>query len=1394
MMGNPWQVESIEDFACLKCPECVFFCKEEHLFRDHALENHPNSFELFWEEFEEETKTNHMFNGKEIDKENLVVKDESESQNVSATSGKSNEINDQSLSMKTYRDEKSKSGEIKLKCPLCMGRYKDQQILNDHIRNAHDKSSQSQKLDVQTASSSEVSENFNENLDKLMLEEMEMDSEEDDQLLLSKYQNALKRKAENKSYYQLRKAKVIREQDQSVMSNLTFDSNKGEETQIAGCQIDQDFFKDHRIIPSKAQRVEVLTKIGAERDFLFGKLKYGVTRQKRDEYRERFLKWCHLRDIPFQTWKKVEDHYNQWKSTFKKNQEERERSGSRAQPLEKWEQVLELFEVEGQTFNSDKPKRTSFEIEMWGERSSIPDREIDSNKDLTDLTIDSQREKETYLDRQKCTICNACFPCRKNLYAHIRKYHQQSIAILKVNCPHCEDVFNSCKTLKRHHLTVHKGKVPRRPFTCTLCKKALNSIEKLHIHTSLHKGKKPYKCNICCINFKFKYNLHSHLRRNHDNNASENNPMSFELYWQECEENTNTNKLINDKEINVSRVDDEEVLTKNQNLDDERLNIDIDTNQEIKSQSVLSNLTKNQLEDERVFLSIAQREEVLEKIGIEREFLFGKLKYGVTRQRRDECRESFFKWCDLRGIPYQTWEKVEQQYYQWKSTFKKNQEERESGSRVKHLEKWEQLLELCELEGQVLKPEKPKRTVVENEICGDRSDHEIDSTKDLIDPSLISNLTIDSKSEKEIQVDRDQGNSKEPNIILTTLQREEVLSKIIDERHFLFGKIKDGVTREKKDQYRKQFMNWCKVRGIPYKTWKKVEENWNNWKSICNANQREREEKTGSGFKPFRKWLANCELEGQILNPDKPKRTSVETETWKDESDHENDSKKDLTDISNLTSDSKREKEIKSKREQSNSKDPNNYLTTDQREEVLSKIIDERCFLFGKLKDGVTREKRDESRKQFLKWCKVRGIPYKEWKKVGENWRNWKSMCFINQSEREKQTGTGVKPPERWEQILLENCEQEDSKPFECSICNQGYSSEVNLKAHIKKLHTPIPTKSYKLEKDDLSPFSLKCNTCKQFFPELLYKDHVKLCKQYSNNVKRTSKGYQCQICQHESSNLNKSMFDHLKTCLLEEELVDINSVPSNYILEHSDKDLDRNEKQIKTSMNSVEKSKVVLDNLNEKEAERKFQKYLSEIIDHKVKVPESKLEENISVPIETSNMTNMDIDIGLANSRNGDIMDVNLLNPNNMIIYSCFECPKTFDDTVKLNEHFMLMHDKKKNWEDKQIHIENEEPFQKINPSVQEEDNLTTSIASGFTVVEEPIERINQAIVLKYLGINSPNALNLNTDLIEQDSSNHEQKASQGFIQKITKTAFDKGELDPLDVSSDSDSKVWIF
>ena len=44
---NPWNVDSIQDFSFLKCPECPFDAKAEDIFQNHAIENHPLSFVLF---------------------------------------------------------------------------------------------------------------------------------------------------------------------------------------------------------------------------------------------------------------------------------------------------------------------------------------------------------------------------------------------------------------------------------------------------------------------------------------------------------------------------------------------------------------------------------------------------------------------------------------------------------------------------------------------------------------------------------------------------------------------------------------------------------------------------------------------------------------------------------------------------------------------------------------------------------------------------------------------------------------------------------------------------------------------------------------------------------------------------------------------------------------------------------------------------------------------------------------------------------------------------------------------------------------------------------------------------------------------------------------------------
>ena len=44
---NPWNVDSIQEFYFLNCPECPFLAKDESYFQDHALKKHPLSFVLF---------------------------------------------------------------------------------------------------------------------------------------------------------------------------------------------------------------------------------------------------------------------------------------------------------------------------------------------------------------------------------------------------------------------------------------------------------------------------------------------------------------------------------------------------------------------------------------------------------------------------------------------------------------------------------------------------------------------------------------------------------------------------------------------------------------------------------------------------------------------------------------------------------------------------------------------------------------------------------------------------------------------------------------------------------------------------------------------------------------------------------------------------------------------------------------------------------------------------------------------------------------------------------------------------------------------------------------------------------------------------------------------------
>ena len=68
---NPWQVDSIQAFYFLKCPECSFDTKEENYFHEHALQNHPLSIVFFG------TKSEELFEANiEIPEDHIPIKSE----------------------------------------------------------------------------------------------------------------------------------------------------------------------------------------------------------------------------------------------------------------------------------------------------------------------------------------------------------------------------------------------------------------------------------------------------------------------------------------------------------------------------------------------------------------------------------------------------------------------------------------------------------------------------------------------------------------------------------------------------------------------------------------------------------------------------------------------------------------------------------------------------------------------------------------------------------------------------------------------------------------------------------------------------------------------------------------------------------------------------------------------------------------------------------------------------------------------------------------------------------------------------------------------------------------------------------------------------------------------
>ena len=71
---------------------------------------------------------------------------------------------------------------------------------------------------------------------------------------------------------------------------------------------------------------------------------------------------------------------------------------------------------------------------------------------------------------------------------------------------------------------------------------------------------------------------------------------------------------------------------------------------------------------------------------------------------------------------------------------------------------------------------------------------------------------------------------------------------------------------------------------------------------------------------------------------------------------------------------------------------------------------------------------------------------------------------------------------------------QQDEKPFNCDICNRGFTVKRTMKRHIAAVHGGI------------KPFK-KCNTCDKVFA------HTSSLKRHVTSVHEEEKSFKCVIC-----------------------------------------------------------------------------------------------------------------------------------------------------------------------------------------------------------------------------------------------------------------------------------------